>query len=181
MACMGSKRAAYSKITDLREENRSVDYNRLMNEYDFVFETPYAILKGAEYPCTVDRPKDQRKQVRNFTKPLAVVVIVIAVFLVYADPTFQCASTYILAVRSQPLHFSPHRCGRTDRRSASARRSRTDQWTRPGGPYQQLPERLQPEPNLCRRRLLPAGIASPAGGPAQRRDLHWQGRNSAIH
>ncbi|KAG0032646.1 hypothetical protein BGZ81_010371 [Podila clonocystis] len=34
----------------------------LMNEYDFVFETPYAIQKGAEYPCTVDRPKDQRKQ-----------------------------------------------------------------------------------------------------------------------
>lgn len=150
-----------------------------MNEYDFVFETPYAIQKGAEYPCTVDRPKDQRKQVKNFIKPLAVVITVVAVFPACADPTFQCASTYILVVRSQPLHFSPYQCGRTDRRSAAARRSRTDQWTRPGGPHQQVPGRLQPEPNFCRRRLLPAGIAPPAGGAAQRRDLHRQGRDSA--
>ncbi|KAG0005490.1 hypothetical protein BGZ79_004490 [Entomortierella chlamydospora] len=34
----------------------------LMAEYDFIFETPWLILKGAAYPCTVDRPKDQRKQ-----------------------------------------------------------------------------------------------------------------------
>ncbi|KAG0272190.1 hypothetical protein BGZ95_012063 [Linnemannia exigua] len=34
----------------------------LMAEYDFVFETPYMIPKGTAYPCTVDRPKDQRKQ-----------------------------------------------------------------------------------------------------------------------
>ncbi|KAG0288211.1 hypothetical protein BGZ96_007977 [Linnemannia gamsii] len=33
----------------------------LMAEYDFVFETPYNIPKGAAYPCTIDRPKDQRK------------------------------------------------------------------------------------------------------------------------
>ncbi|KAG0362000.1 PLC-like phosphodiesterase [Gamsiella multidivaricata] len=33
----------------------------LMAEYDFVFETPWQISKGAAYPCTVDRPKDQRK------------------------------------------------------------------------------------------------------------------------
>lgn len=34
-----------------------------MSEYDFVFETPYNIPKGTAYPCTIDRPKDQRKQV----------------------------------------------------------------------------------------------------------------------
>ncbi|KAF9128942.1 hypothetical protein BG015_004257 [Linnemannia schmuckeri] len=34
----------------------------LMSEYDFVFETPYNIPKGTAYPCTIDRPKDQRKQ-----------------------------------------------------------------------------------------------------------------------
>ena len=35
--------------------------NRLMAEYDFIFETPYAIPLGGPYPCTVDRPRDQRK------------------------------------------------------------------------------------------------------------------------
>lgn len=35
-----------------------------MAEYDFVFETPYNIPKGTAYPCTIDRPKDQRKPVR---------------------------------------------------------------------------------------------------------------------
>ncbi|KAG0325147.1 hypothetical protein BG004_003289, partial [Podila humilis] len=34
----------------------------LMSEYDFVFETPYNIVKGSPYPCTIDRPKDQKKQ-----------------------------------------------------------------------------------------------------------------------
>ncbi|KAG0056104.1 hypothetical protein BGZ83_006365 [Gryganskiella cystojenkinii] len=34
----------------------------LMAEYDFIFETPYDIPKGTAYPCTVDRPKDQRRQ-----------------------------------------------------------------------------------------------------------------------
>ncbi|KAF9344461.1 hypothetical protein BGX26_004343 [Mortierella sp. AD094] len=34
----------------------------LMNEYSYIFETPFQILKGAEYPCTVDRPLDQRQQ-----------------------------------------------------------------------------------------------------------------------
>ncbi|KAF9360044.1 hypothetical protein BGX26_010694 [Mortierella sp. AD094] len=34
----------------------------LMAEYTFIFETPWFVLKGAAYPCTVDRPKDQRKQ-----------------------------------------------------------------------------------------------------------------------
>ncbi|KAF9942061.1 hypothetical protein BGZ65_010972 [Modicella reniformis] len=34
----------------------------LMAEYDFIFETPYQILKGEEYPCTVDRPQGERKQ-----------------------------------------------------------------------------------------------------------------------
>ncbi|KAF9912773.1 hypothetical protein EC991_008635 [Linnemannia zychae] len=33
----------------------------LMAEYDFIFETPYAITKGQEYPCTIDRPKDQER------------------------------------------------------------------------------------------------------------------------
>ncbi|KAF9378217.1 hypothetical protein CPB97_009715 [Podila verticillata] len=33
----------------------------LMAEYDFVFETPYNIIKGSPYPCTIDRPKDQKK------------------------------------------------------------------------------------------------------------------------
>ncbi|KAF8930509.1 hypothetical protein BGZ47_000506 [Haplosporangium gracile] len=33
----------------------------LMAEYDFIFETPYAITKGSEYPCTIDRPKDQQR------------------------------------------------------------------------------------------------------------------------
>jgi hypothetical protein len=44
----------------------TLDYSfmcRLMAEYDFIFETPWLIQKGAEYPCTVDRPKDDRKQV----------------------------------------------------------------------------------------------------------------------
>ncbi|KAG0257594.1 hypothetical protein BG011_003874 [Mortierella polycephala] len=34
----------------------------LMSEYDYVFETPYRIPAGAEYPCTIDRPKDQQRQ-----------------------------------------------------------------------------------------------------------------------
>ncbi|KAF9909838.1 hypothetical protein BX616_011044 [Lobosporangium transversale] len=34
----------------------------LMNEYDYVFETPYQITKGAEFPCTIDRPSGERKQ-----------------------------------------------------------------------------------------------------------------------
>ncbi|KAF9405010.1 hypothetical protein BGZ94_003811 [Podila epigama] len=34
----------------------------LMNEYDYVFETPYAITRGAEYPCTIDRPKGDLPQ-----------------------------------------------------------------------------------------------------------------------
>ncbi|GJJ68949.1 hypothetical protein EMPS_01295 [Entomortierella parvispora] len=33
----------------------------LMAEYDFIFETPYAIPTGGPYLCTVDRPRDQRK------------------------------------------------------------------------------------------------------------------------
>lgn len=37
--------------------------NRLMAEYDFIFETPYAITKGSEYPCTIDRPKGQERGV----------------------------------------------------------------------------------------------------------------------
>ncbi|KAF9431827.1 hypothetical protein BGZ76_011642 [Entomortierella beljakovae] len=34
----------------------------LMPEYSYVFETPWLITKGSAYPCTVDRPKDQRQQ-----------------------------------------------------------------------------------------------------------------------
>ncbi|KAF9106681.1 hypothetical protein BGX27_009059 [Mortierella sp. AM989] len=34
----------------------------LMPEYTFIFETPWYVVKGTPYPCTVDRPKDQRKQ-----------------------------------------------------------------------------------------------------------------------
>ncbi|KAF9988198.1 hypothetical protein BGZ65_010791 [Modicella reniformis] len=33
----------------------------LMAKYSFMFETPYSILKGTPYPCTINRPKDQRK------------------------------------------------------------------------------------------------------------------------
>ncbi|KAG0259329.1 hypothetical protein BGZ95_004719 [Linnemannia exigua] len=33
----------------------------LMAEYDFIFETPYAITKGQEYPCTIDRPKGEER------------------------------------------------------------------------------------------------------------------------
>ena len=36
---------------------------RLMAEYNFIFETPYMIPINTAYPCTVDRPKEQRKQV----------------------------------------------------------------------------------------------------------------------
>lgn len=32
-----------------------------MAEYDFIFETPFSIPTGGPYPCTVDRPKNQRK------------------------------------------------------------------------------------------------------------------------
>ncbi|KAF9578080.1 hypothetical protein BGW38_006325 [Lunasporangiospora selenospora] len=35
---------------------------RLMPEFEFIFETPWRVIKGDPYPCTVDRPKDQRKQ-----------------------------------------------------------------------------------------------------------------------
>ncbi|KAF9280900.1 hypothetical protein BGZ68_006950 [Mortierella alpina] len=34
----------------------------LMSEYDYIFETPYSILRDTPYPCTIDRPKDQRRQ-----------------------------------------------------------------------------------------------------------------------
>ena len=36
-----------------------------MAEYDFIIETPWYITKGDAYPCTVDRPKDQRKPVTH--------------------------------------------------------------------------------------------------------------------
>ncbi|KAF9953032.1 hypothetical protein BGZ72_005754 [Mortierella alpina] len=34
----------------------------LMSEYDYIFETPYSIPRDTPYPCTIDRPKDQRRQ-----------------------------------------------------------------------------------------------------------------------
>ncbi|KAF9906881.1 hypothetical protein BX616_000588 [Lobosporangium transversale] len=34
----------------------------LMAEYNFIFETPWHVTKDSPYPCTIDRPKDQRKQ-----------------------------------------------------------------------------------------------------------------------
>ncbi|KAF9362642.1 hypothetical protein BGX34_005755 [Mortierella sp. NVP85] len=33
----------------------------LMAEFSYVFETPYNILKDQPYPCTIDRPKDQKR------------------------------------------------------------------------------------------------------------------------
>ncbi|KAG0223944.1 PLC-like phosphodiesterase [Mortierella sp. GBAus27b] len=37
----------------------SVPY--LMPEFSYVFETPYSIPKDSAYPCTIDRPKNQRR------------------------------------------------------------------------------------------------------------------------
>jgi hypothetical protein len=37
-----------------------------MAEYDFIFETPWQITAGSEYPCTVDRPKDQERGVSDY-------------------------------------------------------------------------------------------------------------------
>ncbi|KAF9162515.1 serine/threonine-protein kinase HAL4/sat4 [Actinomortierella ambigua] len=34
----------------------------LMNEYSFMFETPWYIRKGAAYPCTIDRPENGQQQ-----------------------------------------------------------------------------------------------------------------------
>ncbi|KAF9975636.1 hypothetical protein BGZ73_000650 [Actinomortierella ambigua] len=34
----------------------------LMDEYSFVFETPWYIRKGEEYPCTIDRPQGGAQQ-----------------------------------------------------------------------------------------------------------------------
>ncbi|KAG0196241.1 hypothetical protein BGX28_010384 [Mortierella sp. GBA30] len=34
----------------------------LMGEYNFIFETPWLIHRDTPFPCTVDRPENQRKQ-----------------------------------------------------------------------------------------------------------------------
>ncbi|KAF9995441.1 hypothetical protein BGZ80_003264 [Entomortierella chlamydospora] len=34
----------------------------LMNEYSYIFETPFELTKADEFPCTIDRPLNQRQQ-----------------------------------------------------------------------------------------------------------------------
>ncbi|KAF8953695.1 hypothetical protein CPC16_012068 [Podila verticillata] len=59
---LASMIASKKRLVNFIDDGADASVPWLMEEYNFVFETPYAILKGAPYPCTVDRPKDQRKQ-----------------------------------------------------------------------------------------------------------------------
>ncbi|KAF9911983.1 hypothetical protein EC991_001430 [Linnemannia zychae] len=54
--------ASKKRLVNFIDSGADASVPWLMAEYDFVFETPYMIPKGTAYPCTVDRPKDQRKQ-----------------------------------------------------------------------------------------------------------------------
>ncbi|KAF9411763.1 hypothetical protein BGZ94_001242 [Podila epigama] len=54
--------ASGKRLVSFIDSGASASVPWLMSEYDFVFETPYSIMKGSPYPCTIDRPKDQRKQ-----------------------------------------------------------------------------------------------------------------------
>ncbi|KAF9935036.1 hypothetical protein FBU30_008529 [Linnemannia zychae] len=54
--------ASKKRLVNFIDSGADASVPWLMAEYDFVFETPYLIPKGTAYPCTIDRPKDQRKQ-----------------------------------------------------------------------------------------------------------------------
>ncbi|GJJ77768.1 hypothetical protein EMPS_10127 [Entomortierella parvispora] len=54
--------ASGKKLVSYLDTGADASVPWLMAEYDFIFETPWNLVKGGGYPCTVDRPKDQRKQ-----------------------------------------------------------------------------------------------------------------------
>ncbi|KAF9086870.1 hypothetical protein BGX29_002701 [Mortierella sp. GBA35] len=59
---LGEMIASKKRLLNFVDSGADASVPWLMAEYDFIFETPYQIASGAEYPCTVDRPKGEEKQ-----------------------------------------------------------------------------------------------------------------------
>ncbi|KAG0053518.1 hypothetical protein BGZ83_000935 [Gryganskiella cystojenkinii] len=53
--------ASGKRLVSYLDDGADASVPWLMAEYDFIFETPYSIPTGGPYPCTVDRPRNQRK------------------------------------------------------------------------------------------------------------------------
>ncbi|KAF9280247.1 hypothetical protein BGZ88_012301 [Linnemannia elongata] len=79
----------------------------LMAEYDFIFETPYAITKGSEYPCTIDRPKGQERGMYVMNHFISGQVTV-------GDQTFDVPQSSIVAQTNGPdLASHANKCTQT--------------------------------------------------------------------
>ncbi|KAF9122777.1 hypothetical protein BGX30_001794 [Mortierella sp. GBA39] len=58
---LASMIASKKRLLNFVDSGADASVPWLMEEYDFIFETPWQITKGSEYPCTIDRPKDQER------------------------------------------------------------------------------------------------------------------------
>ncbi|KAF9921015.1 hypothetical protein FBU30_008986 [Linnemannia zychae] len=58
---LGEMIASKKRLLNFVDDGADASVPWLMSEYDFIFETPWQIAKGAEWPCTVDRPKGQER------------------------------------------------------------------------------------------------------------------------
>ncbi|KAG0224231.1 hypothetical protein BGW41_005178 [Actinomortierella wolfii] len=59
---LGEMISSGKRIVNFIDDGYSASVPWLMNEYSFMFETPWLILRGNPYPCTIDRPKGGQKQ-----------------------------------------------------------------------------------------------------------------------
>ncbi|KAF9570414.1 hypothetical protein EC968_001813 [Mortierella alpina] len=59
---LGEMIATGKRLVSFVDSGVDVNVPWLMSEYDYIFETPYSIVRDTPYPCTIDRPKDQRRQ-----------------------------------------------------------------------------------------------------------------------
>ncbi|KAF9157470.1 hypothetical protein DFQ26_008705 [Actinomortierella ambigua] len=50
------------RLVNFIDDGYSASVPWLMNEYSFIFETPWQIPKGSAYPCTIDRPAGGQQQ-----------------------------------------------------------------------------------------------------------------------
>ncbi|KAG0284865.1 hypothetical protein BGZ96_010801 [Linnemannia gamsii] len=79
----------------------------LMAEYDFIFETPWQITKGSEYPCTVDRPKGEERGMYVMNHFISGQVTV-------GDQTFDVPQSGIVAqTNGQDLASHANKCTQT--------------------------------------------------------------------
>ncbi|CAO3571808.1 unnamed protein product [Mortierella alpina] len=59
---LGEMIATGKRLVSFIDSGADANVPWLMSEYDYIFETPYSIPRDTPYPCTIDRPKDQRRQ-----------------------------------------------------------------------------------------------------------------------